>query len=134
MDGPPEDRREEVSAIVIWHVRLLLVFRFFFLSDTIQMWGCHRARIHTCILGLRIVRGMVSSPSLDPLHDPSNVALEVLGGFALQLDDDLGGVGVAGLVEDDLHDLGLVVLLDLLEGVVSGKIVSTEDGRKVRGL
>ncbi len=48
----------------------------------------------------------------------SRVAVHVVGRVALQLDDDVLVVGVAGLLQQHLHDLRVDVLLQLGVGVV----------------
>ena len=73
---------------------------------------------------------LVALPRLYPLDNARHVRLHVVRGLALQLDDDFWWVRVARFLEHGLHDLGLVVLLDLLEGVISGDVLSTEGGRK----
>lgn len=64
---------------------------------------------------------VVLHPLLGPLNQLLQVALQVLGGVAGQLVDDLLAVGLPGLLVDGLEDLALHVVLQLLPRVAPGR-------------
>ncbi|CBY01050.1 predicted protein [Plenodomus lingam JN3] len=71
---------------------------------------------------------IIPPPPLHPPLHPLQIPLDILGTITPQLDHNLLPVGLARLIQQDLHNLAVHVLLELLSLVAPGREPVVEDG------
>lgn len=81
-----------------------------------------RSVCNACCNEQLIVGWMILRPYVDPLDDAGDVRLQLLRTLVRELHHDLSCVGLARLIEHNVHDLGVIVLLDLVELVASAAV------------
>jgi len=79
--------------------------------------SCVNNIVQTQLLGSLLF--LIFLPQRNPFDYPCDVRIQLLHRLGRELDDDVLRIRRARLLQDDLHDLSLVVLLDLFEGIVS---------------
>ena len=69
-------------------------------------------------------RGLLLLPRIYPSHDALAIGVDVVGGFAVELNDNFFVIGPFGLFEEDLKDFGIEILLQLVFSIASERRIT----------